>query len=173
VNTTQFLRVSEEDVEALVKLGRQTFREAYIAQTSEDAMNEYLDKSFTPTKILEEIRHLQTVFYFVQKENQQVGYLKMRWDRTPSQLPFNLSVEIERFYLLKDFQGQGFGQSMLDFCEDFTSKKGFVWMWLLVWPENKQGLHFYQKNRFEQFATKKFEFGGEVTDDWLMRKSVF
>ncbi len=172
MNNTQFFRISKNDVQALVKLSRQTFWEAYIAQTSEEDMNEYLDRAFSPSQLLEEIQNPKTVFYFVQEKNQRVGYLKMRWDRTPAQLPFDLSVEIERFYLLQDFYGQGLGQKMLDFCEALANKKGFVWMWLLVWPENKQGLRFYQKNGFEQFATKGFEFGGVVNEDWLMRKAI-
>ena len=168
----QFVPIKDKDLDILVALARQTFMDAYAHKTPAKDMETYCNKAFDRQNLDEEGKNTDAMFFFVKKERQNIGYIKLRWDRTVPELEGETALEIERFYLLKAYYGMGFGKPMLHFCEKFAKMKRMKWLWLLVWPENEQGISFYKKTGFEKFADKIFDFAGHLETDWLFRKLV-
>lgn len=165
-----FVKVNDNQIDQLVAIGKTSFSDAYSEQTKVEDMEIYLNNAFQISKIKQEISNAQSVFYFVRKNTETVGYIKLRWDRTPQPIKNEKSLEIERFYLLKDYYKQGIGAEMLRFCENYARDHYFQSIWLLVWQENQRALQFYQQKGFDKFGIKLFEFAGIYEENWLMKK---
>ena len=52
----------------------------------------------------------------------------------------NKGFEIERIYLLKSFQGKGFGKKLFHKTIDIGRSKGYKKLWLGVWENNKSAI---------------------------------
>lgn len=107
-------RVSDNDIAKLQQIGRQTFQETFAESNSEENMNNYLNEGFSVEKLSSELNNLNSEFYFAQLDNRVIGYLKLNFGESQTELKDDKALEIERIYVLKDFHGQKVGQILYD-----------------------------------------------------------
>src|SRR5205085_11664475 len=100
------------------------------------------------------------------------GYIKLRTNNELPQLKNKKSIELERIYVLKHFQGMGLGYRFIEFAIEFAQSKGFNTIWLGVWTRNKKAISFYKKCGFEIFGEHEFTLGTDEQVDWLMKKDL-
>ena len=82
------------------------------------------------------------------------------------------AFEVHRIYVLKPYQGQGFGKEMFNFVMQEATKRKFSWIWLGVWEKNFKAQNFYFKYGFERFSEHEYATGETVDIDWLIRKEL-
>ena len=82
------------------------------------------------------------------------------------------AFEVHRIYVLKPYQGQGFGKEMFEFALQEAMKRKCSWVWLGVWEKNFKAQNFYFKYGFERFSEHKYVTGETVDIDWLIRKKL-
>jgi ribosomal protein S18 acetylase RimI-like enzyme len=99
-----------------------------------------------------------------------LGYLKINEADAQTEQREEASLEIERIYIQKEFQGKGIGQYLLDFSIQLTIDKEFKLIWLGVWEHNLKAIHFYQKNNFQFFGKHSFFLGQDEQTDLLMER---
>ena len=99
-------RITTNEIDQLQKIGRQTFYETFSTGNTQENMQKYLDERFSIEKLTAELNDKNAIFYFAQLENKIVGYLKINFGDSQTELKDDKSLEIERIYVLKEFQGK-------------------------------------------------------------------
>ena len=79
------------------------------------------------------------------------------------------SVEIERIYVLKKFQGRKIGQLLFEKSLEAADSRKADYLWLGVWEENQKAIEFYKKNGFIEFDRHIFRLGDDDQTDIMMK----
>lgn len=162
-------RVTSYDLTTLQEIGRKTFYETFSAVNTEENMSKYLDNRFSTDKLTDELNNPESEFYFAQTDNRVIGYLKINFGKAQTELQDNKGFEIERIYVLKEYQGKKVGQLLYDFALAIARKKKAGFIWLGVWEKNHRALNFYRKNGFTEFDRHIFVLGDSRQTDYMMK----
>lgn len=151
--------VNLKDLEQLQKISKQTFFETFSAGNSEGNMVKYLEESLSLEKLTAELSDKNSEFYFAVFENSIIGYLKLNFGKSQTELKDYKTIEIERIYVLKDFHGKNVGQTLYEKALQIARQKNADSVWLGVWEENPRAINFYKKNGFVEFDKHIFKLG--------------
>lgn len=162
-------KVTLSEIAQLQEIGRQTFFETYSNGNTEENMTKYLVEEFSSEKLTTELSDKNAAFYFATLEHKVIGYLKMNFGLSQTELKDNKAVEIERIYVLKDFHGKKVGQALYNKAIQIARKKNADYVWLGVWEKNLKAIHFYKKNGFEEFDKHIFKLGHDEQTDLMMK----
>jgi diamine N-acetyltransferase len=161
-----------EDVEVLIKLGKTTFLETFAAQNSKENMDAYLSEGFAFKKVKSELRDTNSQFYFAVFENKEIGYLKLNFAKAQTELQDSTAMEVERIYVLNEFQGKGIGKLLYNKAIEEAKPRHANYIWLGVWEENHKALAFYEKLGFKPFDKHIFKLGNDPQTDIMMKLYV-
>ena len=162
-------RVNHDDISQLQQIGRKTFYETFSAENSEENMTRYLDDNFSINKLTAELNDKDSEFYFAELDNNIIGYLKLNFGRSQTELKDNKALEIERIYVLKEFHGKKAGQLLYKKAISIAMQKNSDYVWLGVWEENPRAINFYKKNGFIEFDKHIFVLGSDIQTDIMMK----
>lgn len=166
INITE---VTLNDIDQLQKLGRQTFFETFSPVNTEENMKKYLDESFSKQRLAGELTNKNSAFYFAVFNGEVIGYLKLNWGQSQTELKEEGAVEIERIYVLKAFHGKKAGQLLFNKAMDIARNSNAGYVWLGVWEKNDRALNFYRKNGFVEFDKHIFTLGEDEQTDLMMK----
>lgn len=162
-------KVTLNDIDQLQKIGRQTFSETFSGDNSEEDMKKYLDEHFSIEKLTNELQNPDSEFYFAVLDNTVIGYLKLNFGESQTELKDNKALEIERIYVPKEYHGQSVGQVLYEKAIQVARHKEVDYVWLGVWEENHRALRFYKKNGFAEFDKHIFRLGNDEQTDIMMK----
>lgn len=162
-------KVTLDHIDQLQKIGRQTFFETFASGNTEENMKNYLDEGFSVAKLTSELNDNNAEFYFAKLDDQVIGYLKLNFGQSQTELKDDHALEIERIYVLKDFHGKSVGQILYDKAIQIARQKCADYVWLGVWEENPRAINFYKKNGFVAFDQHVFKLGNEQQTDIMMK----
>lgn len=162
-------KVTLDDIAQLQKIGRQTFQETFSASNSEENMKNYLEEGFSREKLTAELKDKNSEFYFATLDDEVIGYLKLNFGASQTELKDNKALEIERIYVSKAFHGKKVGQLLYDQAIQVAKQKDSDYVWLGVWEENPRAIHFYLKNGFVAFDKHIFKLGDDEQTDIMMK----
>lgn len=154
----------------LQEIGKQTFFETFSKSNSESDMAKYLSEGFSIDKLNDELSNEQSVFYFAITNEKVIGYLKLNFGGSQTELRSSNGLEIERIYVLKDYHGKKVGQLLYDQAIEIAQKRNSDYVWLGVWEENPRAIGFYKKNGFVEFDKHIFKLGDDEQIDIIMKK---
>ncbi len=160
------------DASVLSRLGKKTFSETYGEANTEENMKKYLRANFSKKSLDAQLEDNKNFFLIAFNKNKPVGYAKLRENNKPFHDKSINVVELERIYVIKEFQGQGIGSVLLDKCMAFARLRRYPVIWLGVWEKNLDALKFYQKLGFVIFGSSIFELGNDLQNDYLMKKDL-
>ncbi len=150
-------------------MSKSTFVDAFEAENDPEDFRAYLDFAFNKAKLTEELENPNSSFYFAYHDNELVGYFKLNVDGAQSDLMGEDSIELERIYVISEFQGKGAGKNMLQFVKQLAFKTVKSFLWLGVWEHNKDAINFYEQEGFSKFGMHPYYIGKDKQMDWLMR----
>jgi ribosomal protein S18 acetylase RimI-like enzyme len=165
--------VSLNEINELQKIGKQTFVETFSSVNSEENMRLYLEKSFATEKLKIELSDINSVFYFAVFNATIIGYLKVNFGASQTEIKDENVLEIERIYVYKEFHGQQVGQLLFEKAISISKQKNVDYVCLGVWEENRRAVRFYQKNGFVTFDKHIFRLGNEEQTDLMMKLTKF
>lgn len=165
----QLKKVTLNDIDQLQKIGRQTFFETFAESNTEENMKEYLDNGFSTEKLHSELNNPNSEFYFALEEDTVIGYLKLNFGESQTELKDDKALEIERIYVLTEFHGKKVGQLLYDKAIQVATETKADYVWLGVWEENLRAIAFYKKNGFVEFDKHIFRLGDEEQTDIMMK----
>jgi len=154
---------------ALQQIGRQTFSETFAESNTAENMAKYLEEAYSYEKLNAELNDTNSIFYFAMMDQNVIGYLKLNFGASQTELKDNNALEIERIYVLKEFHGKKVGQLLFDKAIEIAKEYHVDYVWLGVWEENKRALQFYTKNGFIEFDQHIFVLGDEAQTDIMMK----
>ena len=102
-----FRQCTMKDLSVLQSFSRKTFFETFADVNTTENMTAYLDKAFAPEKLRMELSDTAAAFYFLYWNGSLAGYLKLNEAAAQTDIHDEQSLEIERIYVCKDFQGAG------------------------------------------------------------------
>lgn len=159
----------------LAELGRRTFHDTFAADNQPADMAAYEAKAFGPAQQLAELRDPNTTFLVAYMQAQAVGYAKLRADADlgleAGQDPEG-RLEIERLYVLSDWQGTGLGAALMRSILALAEQLACTAMVLGVWEKNTTARAFYQRFGFRQIGQHDFQLGQDVQTDLILRKGL-
>ena len=100
------------------------------------------------------------------------GYLRVNWGNAQTEQELEDAFEIQRLYVLQEFQGLGLGKQLFEFALDLAEQSGATWAWLGVWERNFKAQSFYARYGFERFSQHHFPVGDKIDTDWLLKKKL-
>ena len=161
--------INVQSLSKLVQLSVQTFEETFGHQNTKENMAWYFKTKMNYEQLKKELQHPNSYFYWILFQKKIIGYLKLNFSDAQNEI-VNLgdSFEIERIYILSNFQRKGFGEDVLSKAILIGKNKGFSFLWLGVWELNKNAIAFYTKKGFEIFNKHIFQLGDDPQTDLLM-----
>jgi len=167
-----FKKCVPEDVDTLRDFSCRTYSETFAPMNTASNMKAYLEQAYNMDKLRGELSDSGSVFYFLYADGKLAGYLKT--NEAPSQTDINdaQSLEIEKIYVAKNFQGKGLGCFLMNKAIDLAREKKKAYIWLGVWEKNDKAIAFYEKHGFYKIGSHPFVMGDEKQTDYIMRKKL-
>ncbi len=165
----EIIKVELKDIDKLQKIGRQTFSETFSDGNTEENMAKYLDEGFSIDKLTIELNDKNAEFYFATFNKNVIGYLKLNFGQSQTELKDDKGLEIERIYVKNEFHGKKVGQLLYDKALEIAHLNKSDFVWLGVWEKNPRAINFYKKNGFVEFDTHIFKLGNDEQTDIMMK----
>ncbi|MBQ4802288.1 GNAT family N-acetyltransferase [Aquimarina sp. MMG015] len=166
----KIINVLPKDSRKLLEIGRQTFYDAFgPPYNTPENIDYYLNQSFTLEKITSEVLNPESQFFFTLYKDEIIGYFKLNTGKAQTELIKGESIEIERIYVIKEYQGKGIGQQLLDTIILIAKHQKKDFIWLGVWDENTDAIRFYERNGFKTFDKHSFMLGTDKQTDIMMK----
>jgi ribosomal protein S18 acetylase RimI-like enzyme len=162
-------KINLTEISKLQKIGRKTFEETFSESNSEENMKNYLEEGFSIEKLTAELNEKNSEFYFASLSDEIIGYLKINFGDSQTELKESKALEIERIYVSREFHGKSVGQLLYDKAIEIAKQKDVEYVWLGVWEENPRAISFYKKNGFVEFDKHIFKLGDDEQTDIMMK----
>lgn len=160
------------DLGVLANMGKRTFIDAFEKDNEPEDFKEYLDSAFGEERLLKELQDINSAYYFIYMDSNLVGYIKLNENEAQSDIKDINSIELERIYVLSEFQGQGIGEWILAQVISMAKAKNRSYVWLGVWEHNPKAIKFYQRLGFYKFGSHPYFIGNDEQTDWLLRLDI-
>lgn len=165
--------VAPQDVGLLREISIKTFTDAFAPFNTPEDMQQYIGNNLSEARLLNEINTPGSYFYFAEKDGQVCGYLKLNTEGAQTDLKTQTdTLEIERIYVLSEFQNQKIGQYLFERSIDIARQSGKTTLWLAVWEHNPGAIAFYKRNGLAEFGSHNFKLGEDLQTDILMRMEL-
>jgi len=173
-------RCTLDDLQSLKQISTTTFIQAFARYNTQENMDQYVSTAFTDEKLTRELNNTESEFYFLfasetHASDTPAAYLKINYGNAQSeQIEAGADcLEVERIYVLEEYQKQGYGKILMDVAFQRARELGKSTVWLGVWEHNRPALNFYTtKCGFERCGEHKFVLGDDVQTDYIMKKAV-
>ncbi|EHJ52899.1 GNAT family N-acetyltransferase [Streptococcus macacae] len=166
------IKVKDDKLSILAALAKKTFQETFAHDNSKEQLEQFFNQTYHLSALQAEMFTKESETYFIKDNDKEVGFLKINWGRAQTEQKLEQALEIQRLYVLKEYQGLGLGKKLFEFALTQAKKRHFNWVWLGVWERNTKAQAFYQHYGFEKFGEHPFFVGDKMDIDWLMRKKV-
>ncbi|WP_190810493.1 GNAT family N-acetyltransferase [Flagellimonas sp. S3867] len=161
-----------EDLEKLVTISKATFIDAFEKDNNPADFESYINEAFSSERLRSELENKNTRFYFVFSGHELIGYLKLNKGPAQSDIKDDQSLELERIYVIQQFQGKGIGNWLLQQVIQIARNEASNYVWLGVWQKNQAAVRFYLRHGFQKFDTHPYYIGKDKQTDWLMRLNL-
>ena len=103
-------KVEMTDVEVLAKIAKQTFRETFAHDNTEEQLQEYFEQAYSLKTLSTELGNPDSETYFIMHEEEIAGFLKVNWGSAQTERELEDAFEIQRLYVLQKIVFLGLGQ---------------------------------------------------------------
>jgi ribosomal protein S18 acetylase RimI-like enzyme len=165
--------LTRKDLAELRDLSIETFTDTFGVYNTPEDLAHYLTTAYAAPVLEAELTNPESFFYFLEADGETIGYLKLNIGQAQTEPMGNDSLEIQRIYIRKDFQGQGWGRALIEATEAIARQHGKRDIWLGVWDQNHNAMAFYQKLGFALTGeSHDFFLGSDHQTDLIMQKSL-
>ncbi len=172
IENTAITLILPSEVNELQAISRETFSASYSAFNTAENIKLYMDTKFSIENLLSELDIKNSKFFFIWWNEAIAGYMKLNTDTAQTHLNNDHCLEIERIYILQQYQRKQLGKLLLDKAIDIANIAGMQYIWLGVWERNFKAMDFYERNGFKKYGTLDFLFGTDEQTDIEMRLEV-
>ncbi|ALV22193.1 GNAT family N-acetyltransferase [Carnobacterium antarcticum] len=168
----EFKKGTLADVMLLQQISIETFTDTFKEQNTEEDLKQYLEKAYTVDQLKKELANEKSSFFFLQDNEETVGYLKVNVEDAQTEDIAESAMEIERIYIRSHYKRKGYGKFLIEQAERFAQKANKKAIWLGVWEENTAALAFYKDRGFVQTSSHSFFMGDDEQTDLIMTKQL-
>ena len=157
----------------ILGLAKKTFVETYEEHNDPENMEMYVREAFSEEVITKELRNPHARFFIAFLDGEPVGFTKLRDDRQAKTLEKVRALEVQRIYILKEYQGYNAGKALMEKIKSVAREDLYQTIWLQVWQQNNKAIRFYQRAGFVVYETTLFRLENEMHQDFLMRYDLY
>ncbi len=135
---------NEANAKEIADIGKKTHQETYPnynAADREELLERRFGKKFIEQIYLDELISKKVKYFKATYDNKIIGFSKLI-------LHANNIAELDKLYVLKDYQGQKIGSKLLQMCFDYALRVDVKAVTLSVSDANLQAIAFYKHNGF-------------------------
>ena len=162
-------KAGKNEASILAKLGKITFYETYSIYNTKEDMESYVHLHYQVSVLEEELSNPNNFFFIAYVDEIPAGFIKLRTNKQPEALIGRKHIELEKIYVLQQFQQQKIGPQLMNTCKQTAVENGYEVLWLGVWEHNAKALQFYIRQGFEKFGEHIFLLGTDEQTDYLMK----
>lgn len=165
-------KILAEDVPVLAAIAKQTFYDTFTGTCTAEDMQQFLIAYFAEHVLAKEVADSNDHYFFAEADGRPVGYLRFMEDYSGfAEMKKWKALELKRIYVLKEYQGKGVAQKLMEFFLDYAQQYNYEAAWLGVWENNFRAQQFYKKYGFENSCyTHDFPIGNTPqTDNWFWK----
>ena len=182
-------RATPEDAEALSALASTCYIQTFGQLYSSDDLDRFIHEAYSPEVLRVELGDptRPTWLFFLEEseadeaelgsadahtasEGKLIGYVTV----CPAHLPHPdvkpTDGEVQRLYLLREYQGGGRGSMMLRHAIDYLLADGPRPLWIGVFSENLGAQRLYGRHGFKLVGEYKFMVGDHADREFIMRR---
>ncbi|HUE99960.1 MAG TPA: GNAT family N-acetyltransferase [Anaerolineales bacterium] len=159
---------TRDDARMLSELGARTFYDTFAKDNTQENMDTYLKKSFSPEIQFQELSEPDVIFLIAESEGIPIGYAQLMMNSTDDSIKGISPLEIRRIYALQEFLGKGVGKELMQATISEARQRGCDCVWLGVWEKNQRAVAFYKKWGFREVGVHIFNLGDEPQRDFVM-----
>ena len=182
-------RATPEDAEALSALASTCFTQTFGHLYSSEDLDRFIHEAYSPKVLRVELADpaRPTWLLFLEEneadatapgnadahtasEGKLIGYVTV----CPAHLPHPdvkpTDGEVQRLYLLREYQGGGRGSMMLRHAIDYLLADGPRPLWIGVFSENFGAQRLYGRHGFKLVGEYKFMVGDHTDHEFIMRR---
>lgn len=130
-------------------IGKKSFREAFgNLFNNKIELAEYLEFTYDPVKLTRSLRKDGNIYLLAYWEDRAVGFAKIKKFSLNPQIESISQMELQKIYVLPEYQGIGIGQALMDEILKLSCKVSPDYIWLDTHISNEKAIRFYEKNGF-------------------------
>jgi len=161
----EFREAVPDDAEAIQRVARHSWHEAYDNIIGKEAVEEKIDEWYNINELQDSIEREENPT-FVAIADDVVGFAQ----GGPSE-DGPADAGLWKIYVLPAYWGEEIGTTLLNRICSALKARGYNAIWAAVMAENDVGRAFYAKHGFESHERRSVELAGQtVTDIMLIRK---
>ena len=184
-------RATPEDAEALSVLASTCYIQTFGQLYSSEDLDRFIHEAYSPEVLRAELADPKraTWLLFLEEseaeatapertearpasEGKLIGYVTV----CPAHLPHPdvkpTDGEVQRLYLLREYQGDGRGSRMLEHALNWLEADGPRTLWIGVWSENYGAQKLYGRYGFTKVGEYSFMVGDHADREFILRRDA-
>ena len=184
-------RATPEDAEALSALASTCFIQTFGQLYSSEDLDRFIHEAYSPEVLRVELADpaRPTWLFFLEEsaadatvpgstdahtasEGKLIGYVTV----CPAHLPHpevkEGDGEVQRLYLLQEYQGGGRGSRMLEHALNWLEADGPRTLWIGAWSENYGAQKLYGRYGFTKVGEYSFMVGDHADREFILRRDA-
>jgi GNAT superfamily N-acetyltransferase len=153
VSNVSIRRATQDDIPAIQRVARTSWREAYGEFMAEELIDQMLSYGYSEDFLDEALTDTVVTMFVAEVNDDVVGYVSC-------EPPTEGDIGQVSIYVSPDYWGDGMGVRLLERAEDYLESKGATTLRDTVLAANEVGNAFYAKH-FEQTDQTTVEMGDE------------
>jgi diamine N-acetyltransferase len=165
-------KANDYDAEMISLIGKISFRKAYGNVFDKNNLEEYLKNVYNPDKIEVSINKDDNAWFVAELDGRPAGFAKLRKFSLNDEIESVSQMQLEKMYVLPEYQGSGAGTLMLDEILNLVHELSPDYIWLDVLVGNEKAIRFYERNGFKKETTYHQGFGSQHFEFLIMALPV-
>lgn len=158
------IKATINEITELQQISTTTFKETFGADNTKEDMEVYFQNNMSIEVFKKELLSESEDYYLLIDDNKVIGYIKM--------FIRSNKCKLVRIYVLNEYQGNGYGQKLLDYAMMKAKETKATHLELGVWEHNTKAIKFYQKNKFTIVDNIQFVLGADIQNDYVMQLKI-
>jgi ribosomal protein S18 acetylase RimI-like enzyme len=160
------------DAHDLAELAATTFRDTFAADNDPADMERHVAQAYGPLQQGLELADPNVTTLLVVAASKLIGYAQLRRGPTPACVTGEVPIELWRFYVTREWHGQGVAQELMRAVARAAGVTGASTLWLGVWERNERAKAFYRKCGFVDVGSHVFTVGSDAQTDRILVQPV-
>jgi ribosomal protein S18 acetylase RimI-like enzyme len=156
------------DAANLAKLQERTFRDAFEESNTPEDLALHCKAHYGEAIQQRELSDPAIEVLVCEHDGHMVAYAQIQTRKPPACVAAQRPVEIQRFYVSRDWHGKGLAHDLMTAAIERTEQRGADQVWLGVWEHNPRAIAFYRKWGFSEVGDHIFPLGTDPQRDIVM-----
>ena len=155
-DTLEIQACTVADADKISEVAIKSYKDYYLYLWNDDG-SWYINRSFLPATLKEEITNPNARFYSLRAAGETIGFMKLNLQQPLAGTAYTNAMELERIYIVKAFAGMGFGRQAVEFCTQLANhmNKEIVWLKSM---DSSSAISFYERLGFEECGSFKLDY---------------